>query len=295
MNQHMVSRVLLRRFAGRRRSEVGVLDLRSATASPGKIAEVGVLTDFVVKGADTTEEKWRKVEQALPYAFTLIEQRRILDNQKFVTVIKDCIALHFARSFALTEMYKRERHAKRQQVADDVLSEVPATHVIRALTGIEVPPSGANYIARDLIARKFDTNIEDHALPAQILLQNYERGRQHAANADLEFWYAPECELILGDVPAAAYERATNKVGALNGVKWGENADALFMPLGPHHAVALSKQADYLDADARTVECMNVIQIQGAYREIYFRPGSGIDEVIINALSGGSGSTSTLS
>jgi hypothetical protein len=56
------------------------------------------------------------------------------------------------------------------------------------------------------------------------------------------------------------------------------------MPLGAHHAVALSKEAGYLDADVRTVEWMNVRRVQGAYREVYFRPGSGIDKVIIDAM-----------
>jgi hypothetical protein len=284
MNQHVVSRVLLRRFSGVRRSEVGVLDLRSKTSSIGKIAKVGALTDFVVKGADKTEEKWRKVEERLPHAFKLIKEKRILKDPKFLDTIRDCIALHFARSFGLAELYERQRQVKRKQVADNVLARFPATRVVRELTGPEVLPGGAEYIARDLLAPRFDADVEDHGLAAQILLENYERGRDLATSAELEFWYADD-ELLLGDLPATTFDRNADKVGVLNGVAWG-NADALFMPLGPHHAVALSKTAAYLDADARTVEWMNVRQVQGAYREIYFRPGSGLDRLIIDAFSG---------
>jgi hypothetical protein len=35
------------------------------------------------------------------------------------------------------------------------------------------------------------------------------------------------------------------------------------------------------------VEAMNVYQVCGAYREIYFRPDSGIDRLIIDALESG--------
>ncbi len=283
MNQHVVSRVLLRRFTNPPSRHVGVLDLRSRTSSSENIRTVGALTDFVVKGADKTEEKWRKVEERLPHAFKLIEQRRILDDKKFLDTVRDCIALHFARSFAVAELYQQQRQVKRQQVTDNLLARFPAAQIVRALTGLEVLPGSAEYLARDLLARRFDEDVEDHALPAQILLENYERGRELAKNAELEFWYT-EDELLLGDLPVTTYDRTADKVGLLSGVAWGD-ADALFMPLGPHHAVALSKKAAYLDAGARTVEWMNVRQVQGAYREIYYRPGSGIDTILIEALS----------
>lgn len=282
MFQHFVSKVLLKRFADPSSKKVGVLDLRSRELDEQTIKKVGGRQDFVVKGADKTERLWQKVEQQLPHAFKLIEQRLILDNQKFQYTIRDAIALHFTRSFAAAEIYAREYPIKRQQASDNLLAQFPAAQIVRELTGLEPPPGNVEMLARDLISRKFDARIEDHALPAELLLENYHRGRDLAATLNLEFWYATD-EFLLGDLPAVSYDRDADAVGILNGVPWG-NANALFMPLGPHHAVALSKDGAYIDADAHTVKWINSMQVRGAYREIYFRPGSGLGEFIANSL-----------
>lgn len=69
----------------------------------------------------------------------------------------------------------------------------------------------------------------------------------------------------------------------LQGVAWND-ADAMFMPLGPHHAVALAKKASNNVATPRIVEQLNVYQVRSALREVFFHPDSNLGDVISDAL-----------
>lgn len=104
-----------------------------------------------------------------------------------------------------------------QQASDNLLAQFSAAQIVRELTGLEPPPGNVEMLARDLLSRKFDARMEDHALPAELLLENYHRGRDLAATLNLEFWYATD-EFLLGDLPAVSYDRDADAVGILNGV-----------------------------------------------------------------------------
>ena len=273
----------MRRLANTPKGKIGALDLGTRTARTDYAEKLGSIKDLVVTGADETEKLWGEVEKRLPHAFKLIEERKILDNKEFLDTIKDCVVLHFARSFALAELFNRDHPKYRKQVSDRVLAKIPASQAVHAMTGVWVPESSARPLAQQYIGDAFDAEVHNDGLLAKILVENYHRGRKLAEEKDLEFWYTDKEEFVIGDIPAVVYNKDTDQVGVLNGVAWND-ADALVMTLGPHHAVALSKKAAYLDANSRTVEWINVMQVRGAYKEVYYRPGSGLDDLLIDAL-----------
>ena len=84
-------------------------------------------------------------------------------------------------------------------------------------------------------------------------------------------------------MPVVAYDKDTDRVGIAQGVSW-DKADALYMVLGPHHVVALSKTPRWHEASPRMVEALNVFQVRGAVSEVYFRPASGLRTIIADAL-----------
>lgn len=284
MNQHLVSRVLLRRWANTPKGKVGVLDVAELSSHADYVENLASIKEFVNTGEDQTEKLWGEVEKRLSYAFELVEERKILESEEFSNTIKDCIALHFARSFAMAEIYSKSLPHYQQQVIDGVLAEVSPADVVHAMTGLLVPDASAHLLASDYIGKAFEADVEKRGFLAQLLTDKYEQGRELAANNSLEFWYASDGEFVIGDTPVVSFNQERDAVGVLNGVAWND-ADAIVMPLGPNHVVALSKEPAYMEADARTVEWLNVMQVRGALKDVYFRPESGIDEALIDALT----------
>ncbi len=68
---------------------------------------VGKLENFVKIDSRETEQLWGLTEQDLPAAIKAARTRRVLQNPKHVAVIKDAIALHFARSLDTLESVSR--------------------------------------------------------------------------------------------------------------------------------------------------------------------------------------------
>ena len=103
--QHVVSRALLRRFLGPTNQGERLLSYnlqfgRARLRAPGA---VGKLENFVKIDSRETEQLWGLTEQDLPAAIKAARTRRVLQNPKYVAVIKDAIALHFARSLDTLE------------------------------------------------------------------------------------------------------------------------------------------------------------------------------------------------
>lgn len=153
------------------------------------------------------------MEKRLPHAFELIEDRKILESEEFSNTIKDCIALHFARSFAMAEFYSKSLPHYQQQVIDGVLSQVLPEQLMHAMTGLHVPEGSAHLLAPGYLGQAFQEDIEKKGFLAQLLVDNYRRGKELAANSSLEIWYADKEELVVGDIPVVSYNRESDTVG----------------------------------------------------------------------------------
>lgn len=103
--QHVVSRALLRRFLGPTNQGDRLLayNLRFGGANLRTPRAVGKLENFVKIDSQETERLWGLTEQDLPAAIDAARTRRVLRDLKHVAVIKDAIALHFARSLDTLE------------------------------------------------------------------------------------------------------------------------------------------------------------------------------------------------
>ncbi len=118
------------------------------------------------------------------------------------------LGLHFARSFATVAFYEQRRELKGQQVADNMRAQYSDPQIVRALTGLEAPPASAPSLAQDLLAQAFESRIEENALPATLLLENYERGRAIASAHQLGFWYTTdELSRLAWDIGALGRRR----------------------------------------------------------------------------------------
>src|ERR1700745_134527 len=107
--QHVVSQVILRRFLGPTPQGDRLLsyNLQYGSAKLRGTQRVGMLEHFVEIDSEKTARLWGRTDQDLPAAIDAAHTRRVLQAPKHVAVIKDAIALHFARSLDTLESVKK--------------------------------------------------------------------------------------------------------------------------------------------------------------------------------------------
>ena len=283
MKQHLVSRVLLRRFADHHNGPVSAFDLDSKEEMTNKVERLGQIQDFTVVGAETAEETWQTVEKRLPYAFELIESRRILRDSAALDTIRDCIALHWARSFITNAMFDYEYQNSTHQFAMDVINKAGAPQVAKALTGFYIPGLSAAPIAYQKLWDHFKMETDSGGVKVNVFRNLFEKGREKAKDSALEFVVVCEGEFLLADAPVIAWGKETESVGPLQGVKWGQH-DLFFMVLGPRHVVALASRFGYREIDETFVNALNFLQTKGAFKYVYYRPSSGLGDYVRSVL-----------
>ena len=196
MIQHLVSRVLLRRWASDKNGLICGLDLNTLTERVGLVDSFGAIKDLVTKDADEIERLWNnEVERKLTHPLDLLEQGLILDpkNTVHLECLKDCLSLHWARSYTLVHMLKGSQGRFVDQVAKGVLRKYTPAQAVKALTGFYVPGPSAYFVFRqkideDLLDQKGIDGDERQVrrqseIDAAILerrLQTAERGADHA-------------------------------------------------------------------------------------------------------------------
>ena len=104
MNQHLVSRVLLRRFSEHRNGPISGLDLDALTTRTDRVERFGSVRDLLPGDVNMEQVWYNEVEARLPHAFELLDQHQLLDDTTGIETVNKCIALHWARSFTMTEM-----------------------------------------------------------------------------------------------------------------------------------------------------------------------------------------------
>ena len=80
MNQHLVSRVLLRRWANQPRDPVSALDLETYQERTAPVEDLGSIQNLTAEGTAELEQVWSNtVERRLNHALFLVESRGILE------------------------------------------------------------------------------------------------------------------------------------------------------------------------------------------------------------------------
>ncbi|HVI69279.1 MAG TPA: DUF4238 domain-containing protein [Magnetospirillaceae bacterium] len=284
MIQHLVSRILLRRFAKHKRGPISGLDLHSLEQRTDKVENFGGIQDVDTDAPDDAEKRWSKeVESRLPHAFELLDQGKLLSDPIATTTIKKCIALHWARGFAAREVVDKILiPGTTQKAITAILERFTLEQAAFGLTDGRTSNMSEQALY-EIIHTEFAEKLRRERYLDVAFLELYRKGQSFIESKSLEIWHSPNEEFLLGDIPVVTYEKDTGKVGILDDVSWSK-ADAIFMPLGPRHVVALAKEPAYREADARTVEILNTCQVKVALKEVYFRPGSGLGDLIAGAL-----------
>lgn len=284
--QHVVSQVILRRFLGSTSHGDRLLsyNLRYGKATLRATGAVGKLANFVRIDSLETERVWGRTEQDLPAAIDAARTRRVLQDPKHVAVIKDAIALHFARSLDTLESVNHGWRETLDSARAAYLADQPAMEELfyRKHGFVASGPAVAEEIADDLLKNARQLH-EDGAYFRLRVVDVFEEARRMASSARLEILRPSRSgsRFLLGDVPAISYDAGRNALGIPGGVPFGD-ATTVLMPLTPTRLAALSKADRFEAVPPRAVTQVNAFQVAKAHDYVYMHPGSDLQAFIVS-------------
>jgi hypothetical protein len=100
-DQHTITETLLGRFADASSGKLKAYYLPWRREYDNPPSRVGRVKKYIKYDPQMYEDYWNaEVENHLPTAFAAVDNGTIFDHPDLVKVLKDCIALHWARSLA---------------------------------------------------------------------------------------------------------------------------------------------------------------------------------------------------
>jgi hypothetical protein len=283
--QHVVSKVLLRQFTIPTKDGERLLahSLQYGKVKPRAPKGVGKLENFVKIDSKETEELWGQTEQHLPAALAAARTRELFANPKHVAVIKDAIALHFARSLELLQghamLWERGIEQARKQLRADETSMATLFYQKYGL----LPPSAraaGETISEHLVAETRQL-YESGSIFRLRVVDMFHAARELAATAGLEIFWPARGEFLIGDVPAIPIDATHQALGVLGGVPFAD-ASTVILPLGPRRLAALGKTDAFRSAPSSFVKQLNAFQIAKAQTYVFMRPGSGLESTVLS-------------
>ncbi len=289
--QHVVSKVLLKRFAAPATGGAGPqlypYDLNHPYQAhklkgPGGC---GWVEDFVPFASGTLEALWARTEQDLPRAFAALDAGRLLDEPEHHPVLRDLVALHWVRSYFYRQTFDRIyadfRDLSRRwflSTGQDLLRMAALQEFGLHLTGLQ----GLEGVLEELL-RPTDELYESGALLRIHMERMFYKVRDHIGTAGLEIHTLAAGEFLIGDTPAQTIR--TDGSNRVYGTAIGD-ATTMLIPLGPKHLLTLGRQHTTTVMPDEIRDFMNSLQVMAAARHVFYRPRSGLERAVRKALPG---------
>ena len=273
--QHLISQALMRQFCIPTNQGDRLLsyNLQFGRTRLLPTRQVGKLTDFVKIDSEATEQLWGRTEQELPAAIKAARTRRVLTNPKHVAVIKDTIALHYARSQDTLESVEKNWQETLAMARTAYMANRPAMEeLFYQKHGYWAGGSTvAEEIADDLLSGATALNQSGAYFRLRVV-DLFEEARRRAAAARLEIIWSrrSQFQFLFGDVPAITIP---------DGAPFGD-ATTVFLPLSPTRLVALSSTDRFEAVGAKAARQANARQVARAGDYVYMHPGSGLDTFV---------------
>lgn len=253
MRSHIVSRVLLKRFARNGRLRVwskqrGIYELRPLK----KVGWIKIPRELIGK----EEKRWGRTETATATALEALGQGTLLKSKRHIETIKSLMVLHFVRSHAFLELFNKNEG----EHFNEFIEEAKKSH-----------PDEADQIEKGVLElRKQWRSRLVKSIPEQ-LKKNIQKVEDFIMQHNLEIGEAPEgASFVLSDTPALNISD-DGRLGILEGVGI-TNSVGFVIPLGPKHMAALTVKPQPQTYTKLTVDHMrnaNMKAIQGSLHEFY--------------------------
>lgn len=270
--QHVVSQVVLGQFASD-----GVVEVEEARRPgrwrPKAPAAVGYVNDFVRYDSAGAEALWQTVETRLRDALDELAAGGVPERGSAAEeALRDCVALHWARSSAVRTVSERAWLKVRQQSMDTMAARPDI------LAALHEKATGRPAGPEDLQA----VNERLHQGPAEVLSGEHFSARvryffDHARtvfeNRSLQVGRCePAAEdLLISDSPVVTPSRSLPGLNPEQGVALGD-ASAAGMPLGPRLFVCLHDRPEAAAIRPEQARELNAWQRSVSPRRMFRRP-----------------------
>jgi hypothetical protein len=203
------------------------------------------------------------METAFPEAMGAVKNGSVLEHEQLVDVLRDCLAVHFARSNRI----ERITRASREPALADAEAEARDHPSLASPEGlIPIGAEARAAMAHRTIERIKDTTFRHEVIAPERMIAIYEQVKARSAGNGVEMLVAKEGEFIIGDTPAHTFhpERGID-------VAW-DDAMTVFMPIGRHHPIALGPVSTFSDIDPVTMDMINRVQVATAEGMVAWHP-----------------------
>jgi hypothetical protein len=272
---HLVSRVVLRAWAGDGGQFVRY-DLRSGTSRPSGPAGMGFTRDLALEAAPAFERTWAAFENAWPKARAAVEDGSALADRAVVSLLRECIAVHMARTHDLMIVHRLTTERAVEESTESIAMDPAVADIYRARNGHDAAgPEELRELARHLL-EEAERDVHASSFTANAIVETYDEARRIVDNKGVEIYQASEGEFLIGDAPAQTVGESLDEIGPLEGISWSR-AQSILMPITRRHTIALGPENVMVAVAQEDVDRLNAAQIRAAHAHVAWHPAAGIE------------------
>lgn len=290
-NQHVVSRAVLKNFSSKGAKGGDFLVPYNVRANrelhPLGIAGCGKIPHFIRYASKSLEDLWKSsVEDHLHQVSASIRDRSILGKPDLVTVVKDCIALHVARSPWYLEVHSASIDVAQRKLKPELIArfKAPLSRLFFAKYGVYPAGDEALGCVADDFFADWRKAHSDGLMERQDIEEVFERIRGAFDPLQINFLFAPAgSEFLISDSPAFTYLfDATGKKFARIRAAIGDS-NGVGMPIARDCFVTTAPDLGMGEAAADLVDYLNTVQMEIAYEHVYYQQGSLLGPFVASA------------
>jgi hypothetical protein len=283
--QHVISQVILRRFAGRipsGRRQLAYFDRAAGQATLADAEDVGYVENFVPVDSQATEDLWQTVETRLRPAIKAALGGNAIGNPVHISTLRQAVALHYVRN-PQTLIVHNQSYADALRNGIDRAAKSPyAAHAFEqkyaiAAAGPEALRLGAEAIYGRLIKLHDEGGL--FRLSVQRLFEKV-CDRFDSKGVQILTPASRDAEFLLGDLPAITINRASGEAGP--GVPI-DQADEIVMPLTPRLRVSVGLPDGARSIPDDEVDWYNALQVRLAREYLIHRPADAFTAATITS------------
>lgn len=281
--QHVVSQVLLKRFAGQDKNGGAVLvpfDLENGR----ELKQTGTagcawIPHFVPYASKSAEELWQAVEGKIGAAIDNIERGRF--DLNIASTIKDAIALHLVRSIRYMQIHTNSTKLTPSRVLAKALREqYPA--LLREYVkrhGHTPSPEDLIHFGDKLVTEQAEERF-DGSHTRVMIEHTFDSAKRLMSGHAVQIWRTPPgAELLISDSPAFTMRYSADRRVVRPNVAIGD-AHAIVMPLGRTTLACTGPKKKRAILTTEQVDFFNSTLIRNADRFVYYHPESQLKSFV---------------
>jgi hypothetical protein len=282
--QHVVSKTVLGNYVRDKANGpfINMVDLRTQATRRVATTDAGFEKDFIRVDSFNSEQVWGEIETLVPAALRAAREAMVLEQPDQLQVLRQTVALHFARSFTTLNVVERTWPANRVRIMRR-LEERGARRISEAIERRYGRPATRQEIAETIenAARTgVDKAVQSGAYARIRIEQLYDQALERFESWGVEVIRAPDNDLVITDNPVVLARSGDDRRSGDNRMAIDE-AHSIAFPFAPDVLISMGPKSGYGVANAEAVEALNRSQIAGAHRFVFHREGQEIADLIV--------------